>query len=182
MRCSFLLASSALLLAACASGGPSGGNRNAPDEFAVLTKPPLTVPPDYALRPPRPGETRPQELSTSERTQQLLLGDQTKAPPSNGELAFIQLVGAVNVDPSIRAILAAENGGQADKDASLSNRLIFWRYNNGAVDDSAAPLVVDDREAWFAQRQRSVDSVTGVGASVTIASDDKNVLALPGVQ
>ena len=33
-----------------------------PDEFRVVTKAPLVVPPEYALRPPAPGEPRPQEL------------------------------------------------------------------------------------------------------------------------
>lgn len=177
-----LLALCAAVATGCSSDGPLGGNRNAPDEFAILTKPPLTVPPDYALRPPRPGETRPEELSTSERTQQLILGDTSSAPPSNGELALIQAAGAVEVDPSIRAILAAENGGRVDKDDSLANRLLFWQYNNGEVDDSAAPLIVDDREAWMDQRQRSIEAITGPGASVTIATDERGVLALPGVK
>ncbi|MEM9840602.1 MAG: DUF3035 domain-containing protein [Pseudomonadota bacterium] len=182
MKKSLLLVSALSLVAACSSNGNPGGNRNAPDEFAILTKPPLTVPPDYALRPPKPGETRPEELSTSERTQQLLMGDREAAPPTNGELALIQQAGAVDVDPSIRAILAAENGGRADKDASLSNRLLFWKYSNGQVDDSAAKLVVEDREGWFDQRQRSIESITGTGGEVTIATDNRNVLALPGVQ
>jgi len=33
------------------------------DEFAVVTKAPLIMPPDYNLRPPRPGAARPQEQS-----------------------------------------------------------------------------------------------------------------------
>jgi hypothetical protein len=180
MRSLLVLGLSALAVTACSNTNPR--NRAAPDEFAILTKPPLTVPPDYALRPPRPGETRPEELSTSQRTQQLLMGDTSTEPPSNGELAFIQAAGAMNVDPSIRAILAAENGGRSEKDASLANRLIFWNYNNNEVDDSAARLVVDDREGWLEQRRQSVESVIGEEASVTIVNDDKGVLRLPGVR
>ena len=59
----------------CGIGKALGGGKNAPDEFAITTKAPLVVPPDYGLRPPRPGESRPQELSPSERAQQVLLGD-----------------------------------------------------------------------------------------------------------
>lgn len=171
----------AAVLSACSSSGP-GANRNAPDEFAVLTKPPLTVPPDYALRPPKPGETRPEELSTTERTEQILRGDPSAPPPSTGELLFIQQVGAIEVDPSIRPLLDAENGGRATKEGSLATRLLFWRYRGKEVDDSAAPLVVDDREAWFEQRQKSIDAVVGPGAEVEIAKDDKGVLRLPGVR
>ena len=32
-----------------------GLNKRAPDEFAVVSKAPLVIPPDYGLRPPRPG-------------------------------------------------------------------------------------------------------------------------------
>lgn len=181
MRKLLILAASTALLAACGST-PGPGNRNAPDEFAILTKPPLTVPPDYALRPPKPGETRPEELSTSQRSQQLLTGDERYDAPSNGELALIQAVGALDVDPSIRAILNAENGGQADKDASLSNRLVFWGFNGDEIDDSRAPLQVDDREGWLEQRRNSVEAVTGPGADVTIATDQRGVLRLPGVR
>ncbi|MEM1409215.1 MAG: DUF3035 domain-containing protein [Pseudomonadota bacterium] len=179
--CSIALASVALALSGC-GGGPLGANRNAPDEFSILTKPRLTVPPDFALRPPRPGETRPQELSTSQRTQQLLLGDTQAAPPSNGELALIQSAGAMDVDPSIRGLLSAENGGRAQKNESLANRVLFWQVRNNEVDDQQARLIVDNREEWLNARQKSVERVIGPGAVVTIATDDKDVLALPGVQ
>jgi len=49
-----LAGSAALLLSACAGGGPFG--RQGPDEFRVARGAPLVVPPDFALTPPRPGE------------------------------------------------------------------------------------------------------------------------------
>ena len=33
----------------------AGIAKKAPDEFAVVTRAPLSMPPDYGLRPPRPG-------------------------------------------------------------------------------------------------------------------------------
>ena len=161
-------------LSACAGG------KSAPDEFMISTKAPLTVPPDYALRPPRPGETRPQEKSTSDRAREVMLGDARAAPPSRGELALIQNAGAMETDSNIRAILAAENGGRAGKDASLANRILFWRTDGDGIDDSLAPLQVEDEAAWMAQRRESIEAVTG-GEPVTIAKDDKGVLSLPGV-
>ncbi len=175
---SLLLATALVpLIAACASGP-----KRTPDEFAVITKPPLTVPPDYALRPPRPGELRPQTLSSSQRTEQLLLGDRASTPPSDGELQFIQNVGALEVDPSIRDILNAENGSIAKKDASLANRILFWRVVDGEVDDSDARLDVANREAWEAQRKRSIEGVIGDDAEVIIARDPGGVLRLPGIR
>jgi len=44
-------------LAGCQSTQKAlGMSKVTPDEFRVVTKAPLVVPPDYALRPPAPGE------------------------------------------------------------------------------------------------------------------------------
>lgn len=180
LRTGLLLAFSASALGGC--GGFSkalGGGKNPPDEFAIATKAPLVVPPDYSLRPPKPGETRPQELSPSERARQVLLGDVSAAPPTGGEQALLQQAGATVADPNIRAILAAENGGRDEKDRSFANQLMFWKFVDGQVDDSAAPLKVDDPIGWHAERKRAIETVTGENAKVTIKNDD--ALLLPGV-
>ncbi len=180
-RAIFALAALGVAVSGCAGAGKAlGGGKNPPDEFAVVTKAPLTLPPDYALRPPRPGETRPQEKSPSERAQQLMIGDASTAAPTNGELALIQSAGALDVDPNIRDILNAENGGWAEKDASLANRVLFWRVNNGRIDDSEAPLRVEDPEEWLAGRRKSIENVTA-GEEVVIEKDNK-ILNLPGVR
>jgi hypothetical protein len=43
-----------------------------PDEFAVESRAPLTIPPDFELRPPQPGATRPQEKSADQQAKQLI--------------------------------------------------------------------------------------------------------------
>ena len=40
-----------------------------PDEFAVESRAPLTIPPDFNLRPPAPGAPRPQEVSAASKAQ-----------------------------------------------------------------------------------------------------------------
>lgn len=180
IRTASALAFIVVYAAGCAGVGKAlGGGKNPPDEFAIATKAPLVVPPDYALRPPKPGESRPQELSPSERARQVLLGDVSASPPTAGEQALLQKAGATVADPNIRDILGAENGGRAEKDRSLANQLMFWKFADGKVDDSAAPLKVDDAAAWHAERQKAIDNVTGEGAKVTIKNSD--ALKLPGV-
>jgi hypothetical protein len=49
-----------------------GLEAQAPDEFAVESRAPLTIPPEYDLRPPAPGAPRPQEVSPSATAQQAL--------------------------------------------------------------------------------------------------------------
>jgi hypothetical protein len=64
-----------VLLAGC--GGMTealGLGRNPPDEFAVVERPPLVLPPDFHLRPPLPGAPRPQEVSMALRASTPLFG------------------------------------------------------------------------------------------------------------
>ena len=173
------LSAIALASSGCGIGKAIGTGKNSPDEFAIATKAPLVVPPDYALRPPRPGEARPQELSPSERAAQVLLGDPSAAPPTEGEKAILQKAGAFRANANIRNLLNAENGGRGEKERSLANQLMFWQFIDGEVDDSAAPLRVDDPEAWLAERQRRIDDVIGEEGEVEIKKS--KALGLPGV-
>lgn len=179
MRFALVAASLAVMTSGCGIGKAMGNSKNAPDEFAIATKAPLVVPPDYSLRPPKPGESRPQELTPSERAQQVLLGDSSAAPPTAGEQLLLRKAGALGVDPSIRNVLNAENGGRGEKDRSLANQLIFWDIDGDYIDDSAAPLQVDDPEAWLAARRKAIESVIGEEGAVEI--NKSKALALPGV-
>jgi len=170
----------AALTSGCAGFGRAvGGGKNPPDEFAVTTKAPLVVPPDYALRPPRPGETRPEELSASERARQVLMGDAATAPPSPGEQYLLRKANALTADANIRNILNAETGGRAEKDRSFANQLIFWKFLDGKVDDSAAPLKVDNPEEWWEARERVIKMAIGEEGKVVIKRDES--LGLPGI-
>src|SRR3954469_15359231 len=84
-----------LVLAGCHSG-PKGGvfasRKGVPDEFAVGRAAPLTVPPDFALVPPQPGQPRPQEADSSAQALNALFGGQR--PVSAGETALTNAAGA----------------------------------------------------------------------------------------
>jgi hypothetical protein len=44
----------------------------APDEFAVESRAPLTVPPEFDLRPPAPGAPRPQDVNPAASAEQAM--------------------------------------------------------------------------------------------------------------
>lgn len=44
----------------------------APNEFEVESQAPLTIPPDFALRPPKPGEKRPQGTSPTAQAREAM--------------------------------------------------------------------------------------------------------------
>ena len=76
-KLSFILLSVTAItaLSGCESAQKAfGGKKSAPDEFVVYSRPPLSQPPDYALRPPTPGIARPQSTSTSDTARDALLG------------------------------------------------------------------------------------------------------------
>src|SRR5690554_5294054 len=51
-------------------------------EFTVVKRAPLSLPPEYALRPPEPGAPRPQEPSPTAQARQQVLG--TGGGPGGG--------------------------------------------------------------------------------------------------
>src|SRR5262245_63234711 len=79
-----------------------GATKVSPDEFRVVTQAPLTLPPDYSLRPPRPGEPRPQESSAGDDARATLFGQDTAAQASGGERQLVSDAGATSTDPTIR--------------------------------------------------------------------------------
>jgi hypothetical protein len=175
-----LLAALAVTASCCAGFKRAvGGGKYPPDEFAIATKAPLVVPPDYALRPPKPGEVRPDEVSAAQRARQVLLGDTSAAPPTAGEQQLLTKANALTADPNIRTVLNIESGSRVEKDRSLANQLMFWKFLDGKVDDSAAPLRVDNPEEWMAERQRAVEAVVGKDQKVVIKKDES--LDLPGI-
>ena len=62
-----LLGGLALGVSGCESTRETFGlNKQAPDEFQVVSRAPLSLPPDFTLRVPEPGASRPQHQALLE--------------------------------------------------------------------------------------------------------------------
>ena len=62
-----------LLLSGCAGLRQAiGMDQVGPDEFAVESRAPLTIPPDFDLRPPQPGAPRPQETTAADKARSVI--------------------------------------------------------------------------------------------------------------
>lgn len=86
------LTASLLALGACSSVRTGVGlDRITPDEFLTVSTAPLTVPPEYGLRPPAPGQPRPQELAPESAARQILLGQRQAVTRSEGEQQLVTL-------------------------------------------------------------------------------------------
>ena len=102
-----------------------GMTKVTPDEFRVVTKAPLVVPPDYALRPPAPGEPRPQELQPESAARTALLGARAAEQRSDGEKLLAAKAGADKADPLIRYVVDDEFGSVAHKDRGFADHSTF---------------------------------------------------------
>jgi len=108
-------------LSACASSKASGfGNRNAPNEFAVTRSPPLVIPPDFSLRPPRPGAARPQEQTAATEALAAMFGG--KATVSPGQQGLVDAAGG-SPDSGIRSEAGSPSTNVVDKGAATKDIL-----------------------------------------------------------
>jgi hypothetical protein len=124
-------------LSGCQSAATAlGMTKVVPDEFRVVTKAPLTVPPDYSLRPPAPGEPRPQELQPESAARTALLGQRAAEQRSQGEKLLAAKAGGDKADPLVRYVVDDEFGEIAHKDPSFADRVLFWRKDK--TDEKAA--------------------------------------------
>jgi hypothetical protein len=141
-----LFAALSLSLAAC--GGESlsdtlGYGKSAPDEFAIVTKAPLVIPPDYSLRPPQPGAPRPQEMDMqpSIGAQRALIGEEALSAEnvgpsqSQGEQVLLQETGATEADPRIRQVVNAETRSLVERDETFVDSVLFWKNSGPAPDE-----------------------------------------------
>ncbi|AMW34698.1 DUF3035 domain-containing protein [Haematospirillum jordaniae] len=142
-----------LCIVALAGGGLSGCggetrralglDKRSPDEFAVVSRAPLTVPPDFRLRPPEQGAPRPQELSTSDQARDAVFGGRVQArrvATTRGEGALLKLAGVDQSIPGIRSIVDRETSVFAREEKTFTDRLVFWRdpEPTGTMVDAAA--------------------------------------------
>lgn len=184
MSISKVIAATALLgalgLAGCQSAAEAlGVAKVTPDEFRVVTKAPLVVPPDYALRPPAPGKPRPQELHPESAARLALLGQREGEQRSDGEKLLVSRAGADKADPLIRYVVDDEFGEIAHKEKNFADRVMFWRGSDGKKGEAEAaattPAPVD-----AAEEAERIAKLTG-GKTVIISREGAHKIKLPGL-
>lgn len=177
MQKTMTLAAVAVACAAVSSCGSMqkaiGVEKVAPDEFRVVTRAPLVMPPDYALRPPRPGDPRPQELRPDGQARAAVFGQDVGARSTAGERALVNSAGAGAVDPAIRAQVDLEGAALVRKPEAFSDQVIGYQ-------GSAAPAPAGQTEEQRLANAETVRRATG-GAAVTIERREGERSKLPGL-
>lgn len=127
-----------------------GLERNAPDEFAVMNRAPLTMPPNFNLMPPTPGAKSPQEALAANDAQDLVLGDQaasTNPGNSAGQAALLSQAGANKNNAAVRQELAKPQTSTTEKSSVVQKLgLVGSGQSNDELDatDEAARLQKDN--------------------------------------
>lgn len=138
----------ALALAGCGSMRDWAGlAKRSPDEFAVTTKAPLVIPPDFNLRPPVPGAPPANTVAPTVTAEQALFNNadpQTVANSMTGtssmaEKLLLANAGAQNSDPAIRARINGDLRAVQNADRSFTDRILGL----SPTPDTGTPLNAD---------------------------------------
>lgn len=136
-----LLITAIFLLSACSNTKEQLGlNKKSPDEFAVIKHAPLSMPPDYSLRPPQPGAPRPQEQESSLEARSTLLGEtqQQAVTATDAESALLLQAGGNMADPAIRQKIDHEAVLLKDYNKPVAQKLLGI---GGSKDEPSATVV-----------------------------------------
>src|ERR1043166_6877788 len=105
----------------------AGLTKEPPDEFAVVTKAPLIIPPDFNLKPPKPGAAPLNQVSPTQSAEAALYSDDPNVVAgsitgnySQAEKVLLAQSGAANADDGIRQQIAADNRKMPTAAASRS--------------------------------------------------------------
>lgn len=135
-RSLLLVAGMALILAGCSNVKDELGlTRHSPDEFTVVKRAPLTMPPEYTLVPPGENTRMAGNKGTVQEARTAVFGDNQSArvTADSGEAVFMQKIGADDADATIRSTINRENGFVTVENRSTIEKLFNRKGSSDAV-------------------------------------------------
>ncbi|HEX7725828.1 MAG TPA: DUF3035 domain-containing protein [Rhizomicrobium sp.] len=176
-RAGVLLAAGLSLMSCNTIRDAAGITKQPPDEFAVVTKAPLIIPPDFNLHPPKPGAAPLNQTSPTQTARAALYGDDTAAVAatidgnySQAEKMLLATSGAATADDSIRRLIAADNS-KAEDTGILTDSLLFGG-SDAPVGDK--PVDADAEAARLAAAKTGGTSEKPAEKSTEKATIDKS--------
>jgi hypothetical protein len=174
----------AMLLGGCSAFENLGGAKKvSPDEFKIVSHSPLTMPPNAELRPPRPGEPRPQETSPADQAKEALsptlaarIPQRTGAPAPAGpvsgpsEAALVARASQGGNDPNIRGQVNRDTRTMAENDKSFIDSLIFWQ------DKPPPGVILDPAKEQQRLREAQASGTPSSGPTPTIERRKRGLL------
>ncbi len=159
-----------------------GLTKNPPDEFRVVSRAPLTIPPEFELRPPEPGAPRPQTGTPRDQAERTVFrkddGQEGDAPAyagkpgmSRGEQALLAAAGADQAPEDIRQLVDQETRRLRTESRSLVDTLVFWQEPR-----DPAEVVNAEAEARRLQENAALGKNATEGETPTIERRERGFL------
>jgi hypothetical protein len=154
-----LLAAACVALSGCDTLRREAGlTKQAPDEFAVVTKAPLIIPPNFNLHPPAPGAPPLNQQDPTSNAEAALFNSSDPSTVAAGmggsytmgERMMLANAGVQNTDPAIRAELQADSrSSAAAADQSFTDKVLHGSVSPVAA--GAKPVSPPKKESggWF---------------------------------
>lgn len=170
------------VLTACEAGGVQetlGINREAPDEFVVVSRPPLSVPPEFDLKPPTPGAISPHE-STRHRAKGAVLrnkkpdtaveGVSVSDASSSADAVFFGKLRVDDANPEIRQILGVDITKKPDTSGA---KTLLEKLNASPTEQ---PVVDAKKETERLRKNKKEGKSVTEGETPTMEKQNKGIL------
>ncbi len=170
---------------ACQSKRQQGLAAQVPDDFRVVQRAPLEIPPEYALRPPSPGEPRPQELDPEAAARSALNPVRADPTATAGERSLVARAGGLEASAVIKAVVDDEQGDLAHKSKAFADLVMFWKQGDSTVatarDDNTSTPIDPAAEATRLASLTGGQNVTIVKAQSKASTQQRRLFKLPGL-
>lgn len=185
------------LLSACGNDVKDslGINKKAPDEFKVVSRPPLSVPPEFSLTPPISGVEAQEFSSASKNAQSLVFGKdeesddalgqtilragtaETAVTPvttstlgsSSAESQFLLNAGADQANSNVRNEIYSENRARESSDDSIIDTLT-------SIPEKSDPIVKAQEEAERIKTNQEQGKPITEGETPETTGTDRGIL------
>jgi len=122
-----------LMLVGCQSIREAAGiTKEPPDEFAVVTKAPLVIPPEFNLRPPKPGASPTNQVDPTTAAQMALTATDPSVIAagmpntySDAEKSLLSKTGGATAEHTIRKEIEADNKKMEQSDETFTDKVLF---------------------------------------------------------
>ena len=178
MKSSIFLATCSLLaLTACGGGSVKetlGIGHKAPDEFRVVARPPLSMPPQFNLRPPSANAESPTMIPADKQAKSIITGSEetiSDEKSSTGESQFMKNIGADKADPKVRDELTQQRLAAQEKKEEGS-----WWGGVTSVTEKKDTLVDAKKEAQRIKTNKDTNKPVNEGKTPEVKDKDHGVL------
>jgi hypothetical protein len=148
-----------------------GMRRSAPNEFKVVSNPPLSIPPEFSIRPPAPENTYKEVVNSKTNEAKKVLfekasADYTVENKTDGEETFSSMFNAHGANPEIKSLLHKEflEAAKQEEEKSLIEKNLLSKIPYFSKDKKEeASSIVDAKleQDRIVETKRLGEKVTG---------------------